>query len=190
MRPIGQPDELERIGDTLLDLVLRPLLPLEPEGDVPRDVEMAEERVALEHHVHVPLVRRHVLDRLALEQDAPLGGHLEAREHAKRRRLAAPRRPEQAEELALRDRQVDAVDRREVAEPLRHTLDRDRVRHAYPLSCPVSTLMPLSLRPKNLGIRTAATTAVIETTIISVPIALIVGETPKRIADQMRTGSG
>ena len=60
----------------------------------------------------------------------------------------------------------------------------------YPLSCPVSTLMPLSLRPKNLGIRTAAMTAVIETTIMSVPIALIVGETPKRIADQMRTGSG
>ena len=102
--PLGQPDQLERIGDALLDLVLRPLLSLEPEGDVPRNVEMAEERVALEDHVHVPLVRRHVLDRLALEPDVALGGHLEAREHAKRRRLAAPRRPEQAEELALRDR--------------------------------------------------------------------------------------
>ena len=51
-------------------------------------------------------------------------------------------------------------------------------------------MKPDSRRPNSLGIATASAIVVSETTIISVPIALIVGESPKRIADQMRTGSG
>ena len=38
--------------------------------------------------------------------------------------------------------------------------------------------------------KSASATAASEITSISVPIALMVGVTPKRIADQIRTGSG
>ena len=41
---------------------------------------------------------------------APAGGHLEAGDHPQHRGLAAAARPEQREELALLDVEVDAVD--------------------------------------------------------------------------------
>ncbi len=124
---LGEPDELERLADPPRDLVLGDLAALQPEGDVALDVEVAEERVALEDHVDVALVGRHLLDGLALEQDASLGRDLEAGEHPQRRRLAAARRAEQREELAGGDRQVDRVDGGEVAEALADALEADRL---------------------------------------------------------------
>ena len=107
----GQPHQLERLGDARADLVRRDLAALEAERDVALDVEVLEQRVALEHRVDVALERRHLLDRLAVEEDLALGRLLEARDHPQRRRLAAPRRPEQREELAALDREVEVVDR-------------------------------------------------------------------------------
>ena len=49
-----------------------------------------------------------------VDTDAPLGGVLEAGNHSECGRLAAPGRPEQREELAIFDRQVDAVHRHDV----------------------------------------------------------------------------
>jgi hypothetical protein len=49
---------------------------------------------------------------------------------------------------------------------------------------------PLSRLPNMRGSSTASPIAVSETIIISVPIALIVGSSPNRIADQILTGSG
>ena len=48
---------------------------------------------------------------------------LEAGDHAQRRRLARARRAEQREELAVRDVQVDVVDRDDVAVGLARALD-------------------------------------------------------------------
>ena len=48
-------------------------------------------------------VRRDALDLLAGDGDLALRGLLEARDHAQRRRLTAPRRPQKREELSLVD---------------------------------------------------------------------------------------
>ncbi len=104
--PALQPLELhdaEDRKDPLAVLGTRHLLHLQPEGDVVVDRHVGEERVLLEDHVHRPAVRRHPGHVLALEQHAALVRHLEACDHAERRRLPAATRPEQREELAFPD---------------------------------------------------------------------------------------
>ena len=64
-------------------------------------------------------------DVLAVEQDPPVGGLLEAGDHPQRRGLAAARRPEHREELARADGEVGVVDGDEVAEALRHVVEAD-----------------------------------------------------------------
>ncbi len=95
------------------------------------------ERVGLEDHPDVALVRRHVDARggvehgAVAERDRPGVGRLEACDAAQRRRLAAAARPEEDEELALLDLEVEVVDRgrrRLAAEALRQALDA-YVRH-------------------------------------------------------------
>ena len=55
----------------------------------------------------------------------PLGHGLEPRDHAQRRRLAAARRAEQRDELALRDLERDVVDGGDVAVLLGHAIEDD-----------------------------------------------------------------
>ena len=107
---VGEAHELEHLAHATRDLGLLDLLAAEAEGDVLEQREMLEERIALEHRVDVAAIGRHVLDGLALEQDVALVGLLEARDHAQRRRLATSRRPEDREELALRDVEVEMLD--------------------------------------------------------------------------------
>src|SRR5688572_4697829 len=76
---------------------------------------MGEERVVLEHGVHVALVRRQVGHIAAAQLYPSLIGPLEARDHAKAGGLARSRRAEQREELVLAYIQVDPVDRHDVA---------------------------------------------------------------------------
>ena len=77
-----------------------------------------------------------------------------------------------------------------VAEPNRLVTPSNRTASLMP---PPS---PLGRRARSRAARTArgraiaSAIAIVEIASISVPIALIVGVTPKRIADQMRTGSG
>ena len=52
-----------------VDLGLRPAAHPQRKGDVLGDREMREQRVALEHHADVALVRGHGEQRLALQQD-------------------------------------------------------------------------------------------------------------------------
>jgi hypothetical protein len=66
------------------------------------------ERVVLEHHRDVARLGRHVVDDLVADADLALGDFLEAGDHAKERRLAAARRPDEHAELAVGDRDVDA----------------------------------------------------------------------------------
>ena len=93
-------------------LLLRNALLLQREAHVRRDVELRVERVALEHHRDVAVSRPHRRDVLAADQDLALVERLEPREHAERRRLAGSRRADEHEQLAVRDRQVQLVDRR------------------------------------------------------------------------------
>ncbi|MCY1555106.1 hypothetical protein D9M68_917370 [compost metagenome] len=54
-------------------------------------------------------MRRHVVDRLAGEEDLPVGGRLEAGEHHQAGGLARTGRSEQGEEFALADVQVEVL---------------------------------------------------------------------------------
>jgi hypothetical protein len=73
------------------------------------------ERVALEDHAHLPLVRRHerapvgVDDDAIAHADASARGALETGQAPQRRRLAAARGAEQGDELAGSDRQIQSV---------------------------------------------------------------------------------
>src|SRR5581483_7626641 len=92
--------------DALLDLVLRDLLHAQAEGDVLVDGEMRVERVALEHHRDVAIARGDVVDDALADPDHALADRLEPGEHPQRGRLAAPRRPDEDHELAVRDVQL------------------------------------------------------------------------------------
>jgi hypothetical protein len=64
----------------------------QPERHVLVDRHVRVERVVLEHHRHVAVLRRHVVDDLAVDRDLAVGDLLEPCDHAQRRRLAAARR--------------------------------------------------------------------------------------------------
>src|SRR5262249_46278033 len=67
------------------------------------------ERVVLEHHGDVAVLRRHIVDDIAADQDVPVGDVLETRDHAQRRRYAAARPAYQNHELMVRDIKNDAT---------------------------------------------------------------------------------
>ena len=113
--------------------------------DVARHRQVREQRVVLEHGVHVALERREAGDVVAVEQHPSGGRQLEARDHAQGRRLAGARRAEHREELAVADLEVDAVDRRDVTEPLLEALEpngRSRVRRVRMV---LDVLVPMRL---------------------------------------------
>jgi hypothetical protein len=65
----------------------------------------------------------------AVEQDPSARRALEAGDHPQRRRLPAPGRPEQREELARRHVDVDAVHGDDVVESLAELLEADLALH-------------------------------------------------------------
>ena len=84
---------------------------LQPELDVLEHRPVREEREVLEDGGRRPLVRARRDERLAVEEDVALGRVVVAADHAQRRRLAAARRAEQDDVLAVVDVEVDVVDR-------------------------------------------------------------------------------
>ena len=82
----------------------------QPEGDVLVDVEVREERVALEDGVHRALVRGQGGDVLVAEVDRAGGGVLQAGDHAQGGGLAAARGAEEREEGALGHGEVERLD--------------------------------------------------------------------------------
>src|SRR5581483_4392516 len=118
-----EPDERERLGDLPPGLLLGHVLVAEPEPDVLLDREVREQRVVLEHRVHVSLVRRDLGHVDAVEQDLSLVGPLEPGDEPERGGLAASGGREGREELPRRHLQVDPGDGRYVGEPL-HEIDQ------------------------------------------------------------------
>ena len=84
---------------------------LDVERHVALDVEMGKQRVALEHHIDGPPVRRHRCEVAPVEQDAAGIERLETRQQAQQRGLAAARGAEQGEELAGEDVEREPFDR-------------------------------------------------------------------------------
>jgi len=79
------------------------------EGEVVEHAHVRIERVVLEHHGDVAPAHRHVVDHLVADRDLAVGDLLQPRHHAQEGRLAAARGTDQGDELAVLDRQVDAV---------------------------------------------------------------------------------
>ena len=86
------PSRLGGLAHAILDFGLRDLSQPHAESDVRIHVEMRKERVVLEDHRDVAVVRQLVGYVLAVEQDLSFGGDLEPGDDAHRRRLAAARR--------------------------------------------------------------------------------------------------
>ena len=76
-------------------------------GHVVAHRHVRKQRVVLEHHAEIALVRRGAGDGLAVEQDLAGGGRLEAGQHHQRGGLARARGAQQRQELAAADVQVE-----------------------------------------------------------------------------------
>src|SRR5262245_11712432 len=121
-----QADQLEQLEDPAGDLAARHAPVDQAVADVGGDREVGEQRVRLEHDAVVALRRRQRGDVAPVLHDAPGALRLEAGDDAQQRGLAAAGGPEQADELALGDRQADVAQRREASEVLGDSLDADR----------------------------------------------------------------
>jgi hypothetical protein len=86
------------------------------------------QRVVLEDHRDVAVLRGHIGDVAVADEDAALVDLFEAREHAQRGGLAAAGGPDQDEELAVGDLEVDLVHRRPACPGVdaRRLVERDR----------------------------------------------------------------
>ena len=106
-----EPHHGQGLGNPDADLRRRPLAHLEPEGDILRDVQMGKQRIALEHRIDRPLLRREGGHILRADADAARRRRLEAGDEAKQGRLAAARGAQQGEELVVADRHADRLQR-------------------------------------------------------------------------------
>ncbi|MPL80520.1 hypothetical protein SDC9_26421 [bioreactor metagenome] len=110
-----KPHHLEHLGDAGGALCGCDLAHLEPEGEVFRHRHVREERVGLEHHAEVAMLGGDIGHLPRAEQQPAAVDRLEARDAAQRRRLATARRPEQRDELALPDLEIDVFQNVQIA---------------------------------------------------------------------------
>ena len=96
------------------------LLHSEAEGDVVEYGHVGKERVALEHGIHVALVRGGAAQRGAVHDDFTLVERLETGDQAENSGLSAAGRTQESEELPLEDIQVQRIDGDDIVKPLRH----------------------------------------------------------------------
>ena len=101
---------LRRVPHPLLDLVLRQLAQLQPEGQVLLDGHVRVERVVLEDHRDVAILGSEVVDDPLPDPDLAAADLLEPGQHAQRRGLAAARGPNHDHQLAVLDREVQVID--------------------------------------------------------------------------------
>ena len=104
-------------------------------GDVARHRHVRKQRVVLEHHADVALVRRHQRHVAVAEPGLAAVGAHEARQHHQQGRLAGTGRAEQGDEFAAGDLEADVVERSERAVALGDVADRDRQRDRRAVPC-------------------------------------------------------
>src|SRR5262249_10108395 len=126
-------DQIERLAHRTRTVVARHAAHAQAERDVLRDVQVGEQRVALEHHAEVAPIRRNRRDALAAYVDLPRIGTLETGDQTQCRRLAAARRAEKREDRPTGNLKIDVVDGDHRAEALPYSGEPDvclRVVHA------------------------------------------------------------
>ena len=105
-----QPDHFQNLLDPSLDFRFRHSPLFEAESDVLADGEMRPQRVALENHRRLALVRRHSGHVALAEKDRAAVRSFQPGDAAQQRRLAATRGPKQEKKLARFDTQADPVE--------------------------------------------------------------------------------
>jgi hypothetical protein len=108
---LGQPEQLRGLRDPLADLGLLDALALERVGDVVEHAHVRVERVVLEHHRDVALLRRELVHDVVADAQLAARDVLQAGDHPQRRRLAAAGRADEDDELAVGDLEVQVDDR-------------------------------------------------------------------------------
>jgi len=102
-------EHLRRPLDLTGDALSRRALRLEGKGDVPGHGEVRVQRVALEDHGDLPGARRQLVHHAATDQDVAGGLGFQSGDHPEQGGLATARWPEEHQELALVDHEVDTV---------------------------------------------------------------------------------
>jgi len=106
--------ELEQFGrllDPAVGLFLRHLGDLEGERHVLPHGHVRVQRVGLEDHRDVAILRRELVHDLAVHAQLAVADVLQAGDHVQRRGFAAAGRPDEDDELAVGDVQVQVADR-------------------------------------------------------------------------------
>ena len=106
----GEADELEHAADLLCGLLLVLAAQIGAEGDVLRDVQVREERIALEDGIDGALVGRQGDDILPLVENFAAGRRFKAADAAQQRGFAAAGGAEQRHELVLADVNAHAAE--------------------------------------------------------------------------------
>ncbi len=110
LQRLREPQNPCGFADATVDLVFRETAHLEGEAHVLVRIHVWIERVVLEDHRDVAILRREVVHDLSVDLDGARGDRLETRHHPERGRLPAPRRPDEDDELAGCDLEVQRGD--------------------------------------------------------------------------------
>jgi hypothetical protein len=84
------------------------------------------ERIVLEHHRDVAVLWGQIVDDLAAYPDLAVADALEASQYAQQGGFPATRRPDEHDELAIGDIDIDALEHLDIGETLPQSLDSDR----------------------------------------------------------------
>ncbi|MND86109.1 hypothetical protein D3C80_780610 [compost metagenome] len=118
----------------LFDLCFRHALQAQAKGNVVEYVQVREQRITLEHHVHAALLRWQGHRIVSGDQQVAAGRRLETGDDPHQCCLAAAAGAEQREDLALTDIEIDVIQGLEGAERLLHVLQlHDRTVHGHRL---------------------------------------------------------
>ena len=123
--------QFECLANATRDFVTLDARATKAEGNVLKDGEMREERIALEYGVDVALVGGEEGDVFALQLNETARRLFEAADHAQRGGLAAAGWAEEGEEFAVGDIKRDAVYRGLISELLGH-VDQANVDVCHP----------------------------------------------------------
>src|SRR5215471_7187585 len=121
-----QAEDCRRAIDALVDLALGRAAKLHGKRHVGGNGHVRVERVVLEHHGHVALFRRQVVDHAIADADFAGGYVLKSGDHPQQGRFAAARWADKNDELTVLDRDVDAMNDGGYAEGLSYVADCDR----------------------------------------------------------------
>ena len=120
---VRQANQGQKLGDALGDGGPRLTAAHQAVADIVSHREVGKERVGLEDDAEVALGRRQARDVPALLLDRAGGLRIKAGDGTQQGGLAAARRPQEADELALRDIERDVAEGGDVAEALVEVTD-------------------------------------------------------------------